>query len=286
MAFDYVPGNTFFHRLDPRVKLMYWFVVVVLTVALGSDPIFMFLLFLSVLFVVHASKIPMSRIASFLKSVWPVAVVYGIFNLLFPPAVSAFKNPWVFFYAIPPSMFPVSLEAIVWMFGAMLRFLTLLLVIRTVLMITPIRDLILAFVKFRVPPEFAMALSIGFAYVPVLIDENQKIKEAQQARGFEYEYRNPLKKFDALIRRMLVPAIFNSMRRTSDISIAIESRGFGHDLSHRTYMHELHFTQGDYAFLALMIIVVVVGVAVGNWGLNWVTYTNTVTLLKRMAGQI
>jgi len=286
VAFEYLPGNTFFHRLDPRVKLMYWFVVVVLSVALGSDPIFMFLLLLSVLLVVHASKIPMSRIFSFLKSVWPVAAVYGVFNLLFPPAASSFKNPWVFFYAIPPSMLPVSLEGIVWMFGAMLRFLTLLLVIRTVLMITPIRDLILAFVKFRVPPEFGMALSIGFAYVPVLIDENQKIKEAQQARGFEYEYRNPLKKFDALIRRMLVPSIFNSMRRTSDISIAIESRGFGHDLSHRTYMHELHFTQGDYAFLALMIIVVVAGVTVGNWGLNWVTYTNTVGLLKRIAGKI
>jgi energy-coupling factor transport system permease protein len=265
---------------------MYWFVVVVLTVALGSDPIFMFLLFLSVLFVVRASKIPMSNVASFLKSVWPVAAVYGIFNLLFPPAASTFKNPWVFFYAIPPSMLPVSLEGLVWMFGAMLRFLTLLLIIRIVLMITPIRDFILAFVRFKVPPEFGMALSIGFAYVPVLIDENQKIKEAQQARGFEYEYRNPLRKLDVLIRKMFVPSIFNSMRRTSDISIAIESRGFGHDLSHRTYMHELHFTQGDYAFLTLMIIVVVVAVAVGNWGLNWVTYTNTVTLLKHMAGRI
>jgi energy-coupling factor transporter transmembrane protein EcfT len=265
---------------------MYWFVVVVLTVTLGSDPIFMFLLLLSVLFVVHASKIPMSNIASFLKSVWPVAAVYGIFNLLFPSTVSTIKNPWVLFYAIPPSMLPVSLEGVVWMFGALLRFLILLLIIRTVLMITPIRDLILAFVKFRVPPEFAMALSIGFAYVPVLIDENQKIKEAQQARGFEYEYRNPLKRLNALIRRMFVPSIFNSMRRTSDISIAIESRGFGHDLSHRTYMHELHFTQEDYAFLTFMIIVMVVAVAIGNWGLNWVTYTNTVTLLKHMFGRI
>jgi len=260
--------------------MVYWFVVIVLTVGLGTDPVFLFLLFLSILSVTQISRIPISKVTSFLKGVAPVAVVYALFNLLFPPAASEFKNPYIFFYVIPAETLPISLEGTVWMIGAVIRFLTILLVIRTILMITPIRDLILAFVKFRLPPEFGMALSIGFAYVPVLIDENQKIKEAQQARGWKYEYRNPAKRFKALLTKMFIPSIFNSMRRTGDIAVAIESRGFGHNLAGRTYMRELRLTTGDYLFLALLMVVLAAGLVLGTWGLKWITYMNTVKLLK------
>jgi len=280
MAFEYIPGKTLFHRLDPRTKFLYWAVVITLAVGLGTDPIYTSILFLSLLLVIRLSRIPMNKVAAFLKGIVPVAGMYALFNLLFPPTATEFTMPYVFFYVIP-GLLPITLEGVIWTLGAVLRFLIILLVIRTILMITPIRDLIIALVKLKLPPEFGMALSIGFAYVPVLIDENTKIKEAQEARGWSYEYRNPAKRFNALLRQMFIPAIFNSIRRTGDIAIAIESRGFSHNVSGRTYMRQLKLTKEDYAIMCFLLVVLAGGIAVGPWGLKWAYYLNVVEVLKR-----
>jgi energy-coupling factor transport system permease protein len=278
MAFSYVPGKTLFHRLDPRTKFLYWVVVITLAVSLGTDPIFTFALFLSLLIVIRLSNISLGEVGKFLKGIAPVAGMYALFNLLFPPTTQL-SPPYVFFYLIP-NLLPITLEGIIWTFGALLRFLIILLVVRTILMITPIRDLIIAMVKLRLPPEFGMALSIGFAYVPVLIDENTKIKEAQQARGWRFEYRNPAKRFNALLRQMFIPAIFNSIRRTGDIAIAIESRGFSHNVTGRTYMRQLKYTGEDYAMMIVLIAIFIGGIAVGPWGLKWAYYLNSVEFIK------
>jgi energy-coupling factor transport system permease protein len=281
LAFEYIPGNTFFHRLDPRVKFLWWIIVMILTVGLGTDPIYLGAVFLSVFVVMWFAKIPFSKIASFLKGIAPVVAMYAIFNLLFPPIATDIQTPYVFFYLIPPRTLPISLEGCIWTIGAVMRFLMILLVIRAILMITPIRDIIITFVKLRLPAEFALALSIGFAYVPVLVDENTKIKEAQQARGWRYEYRNPAKRFNALLKQMFVPAIFNSMRRTGDIAIAIESRGFSHNIAKRTFVRQLKFTASDYAFTVILLVFLAGGLYVGTWGLHWASYVNVARMIRQ-----
>jgi energy-coupling factor transport system permease protein len=282
MAFEYVPGKSLFHRLDPRTKLFYYAAIVFLTFALDSDPIFLTALFCSVVLVIHVSNIPLNHVTSFLVSVMPVAIVYAFFNLLFPTTSSDLNTAYLLTYLIPPNGFPITLASLIWSIGAALRFLIILIVLRTVLMLTPIRDLVLSLVKLKMPPEFGMALSIGFAYVPVLTDENRKIKEAQQARGWTYEHRNPAKRFNALIRRMFIPAIFNSMRRTSDIALAIESKGFSHNIAGRTYLRELKFTNEDYLVAAILTVVMVLGIVVGPWGWKIADYLNTVEIVKSL----
>jgi energy-coupling factor transport system permease protein len=278
LAFEYIPGNTFFHRLDPRVKFLCWIVIMILTVGLGTDPIYLGVVFISVFVVMWLAKIPFSKITPFLKGITPVVAMYALFNLLFPP--TDIQTPYVFFYVIPPHTLPISLEGCIWTIGAVLRFLMILVVIRAILMITPIRDIIITFVKLKLPAEFALALSIGFAYVPVLIDENTKIKEAQQARGWTYEYRNPAKRFNALLKQMFVPAIFNSMRRTGDIAIAIESRGFSHNIAERTFVRQLKFTASDYLVTVVLLVFLAAGLYVGTWGLHWASYVNVARIIR------
>lgn len=280
MAFEYIPGKTIFHRLDPRVKLFYWIAMIALVLLVDTDPIALGFVLISIILLVKLAKISLGRIASFFKAVSPLATLYALFNLLFPPLAAEFVEPYIFFYLIPPATLPISLEAIVYMVGALFRFLIILLVIRTTLMLTPLRDLVLALVKFGLPPEFGVAMSTGFAYVPVMIDENQKIKEALQSRGWKYEFRNPLKRFDALLRKMFIPSVFNSMRRTGDIAIAIESRGFGYDIGRRTYMRVLKFTRADYVACGVLVAIVVLGFIAGPWGFRWAYYKNVVDILK------
>jgi energy-coupling factor transport system permease protein len=264
------------------VKFLWWIVVVILTVGLGTDPIYLGVVFISIFVVMRLAKIPFNKVTSFLKSMAPVVVMYAIFNLLFPPIATDVSNPYIFFYLIPPKTLPISLEACIWTIGVVLRFLMILLVIRTILMITPIRDIIITFVKLKLPPEFALALSIGFAYVPVLIDENTKIREAQQARGWRYEYRNPAKRFNALLKQMFVPAIFNSMRRTGDIAIAIESRGFSHDIAKRTFVRQLKYSVNDYLATAVLLVFLVGGLYMGTWGLRWASYINVARMIRQL----
>jgi energy-coupling factor transport system permease protein len=269
MAFEYIPGKDFLHRRDPRAKLLLAVTIVIMSVWF-TDPVWLIAVFFALVIVMRLAHIPLGKIAGFIRAISPVAAVYLLFNLIVPPVVV--PNSLVMFYFVSwtiPPLFPVSVESFVWAIGALFRFLIILTVIRTVLMLTPIRDIILALVKLRIPPEFALAVSIGLGYLPVLIDENRRIKEAQQARGWEYEFRNPAKRFSALLLKMLIPSIANSMRRTQDIATAIESRGFGFNLRGRTYLHEIKIRAGDYLLLLVLLCVLasaafVRGVVVGG----------------------
>ena len=288
MAFEYIPGDDFFHRRDPRTKIFMAISIVVMSVWF-NDPVWLISLFIFELLILKLARIPLSKIANFIKSIFPVAVMYFIFNLILPPV--RVPDPLVIFYLVFwtfPPLFPITVESVVWGIGALFRFLIILVMIRTVLMLTPIRDLILALTKLRVPPEFALAVSIGLGYLPVLIDENRRIKEAQQARGWEYEFRNPAKRFSALLTKMLVPSIANSMRRTRDIATAIESRGFGYNLRARTYLHEIKMKTGDYLvvfvfFVLLLAAAFVRGLAVGGqfvFGLGLADFQATARVVR------
>ena len=279
MAFEYIPANTFIHKIDPRIKLFYWAVTITLTLFLGTDPIFLGILFISELIVLNLARVPFKEVISFLKSTISIVIFYTIINVLYPPNANTFVNPTTLFYLYN---LPIMFESIIYAIGSTIRFLIMLLAIRTVLMITPIRDLILSLVKFKLPPEFGLALSIGFAYVPVLTAENRKIKEAQQARGLSYDTKNPIKKFDVLIRRMFIPSIFNSTRRTSDIAIAIESKGFSHDIANRTYMKELKMNKMDYFIVLVLSAFLVSGFIIGPFGLKIADTNRTIQIIKKI----
>lgn len=280
MALEYIPGQTLFHRLDPRVKLFY-FVTVMFVVASWSDPIFMATAFAAIILVLKMSQVPMTMVISFLKSLIPVATAYFLFNLFLTPH----KDPYILFYLVPPGVLPfslpVSVEAIVWSVAATLRFLSILLTVRTVLLLTPTKDVVLSLVKLRLPPEFGVALGIGFSYIPVLIDENRKIKEALQSRAWEFEYRNPLKRLNALMR-MFVPTLMSTMRRANAIAVAIEAKGFSYNVRGRTWLKELRFTAEDRWMFALLGVILILALAIGSAGIGLATYDLTTGLIRSL----
>lgn len=280
MALEYIPGQTLFHRLDPRVKLFY-FVTVMFVVASWSDPIFMATAFAAIILVLKMSQVPMAMVISFLKSLIPVVIAYFLFNLFLTPHT----DPYILFYLVPPGVLPfslpVSVEAIVWSVAATLRFLSILLTVRTVLLLTPTKDVVLSLVKLRLPPEFGVALGIGFSYIPVLIDENRKIKEALQSRAWEFEYRNPLKRLNALMR-MFVPTLMSTMRRANAIAVAIEAKGFSYNVRGRTWLKELRFTAEDRWMFALLGVILILALAIGSAGIELATYDLTTGLIRSL----
>lgn len=277
---EYIPGTSLFHRVDPRVKLLYFLTILVIAVA-WSDTILLALLFAIILIVLRVSGVSLRLVTSLIRGLSPLVVMYFAFNILF----KHFDDAYLLGYIIPPGRFwfsiPLTVEGLVWSVSAVLRFLTILIAVRTMLILTPVKDMILSFIRLGLPPEIGVAIGIGFSSIPVLIDENRKIKEAQQARGWEYEFRNPVKRLSALFK-MLVPTLMNSIRRSNALSIAIESRGFGYNIRNRTWLRELRFTTEDYWMAALLVALAITGIVTGGPGYGIATYELTSDLIIRL----
>lgn len=114
---------------------------------------------------------------------------------------------------------------------------------------------------FRVPVhEIAMMMSIALRFIPILLEETDKIMKAQIARGADFESGNLIKKAKSLVP-LLVPLFISAFRRANDLAMAMEARCYrGGD--HRTKMKPLIYKKRDglaygvvVCYLALCVVI-------------------------------
>ena len=117
--------------------------------------------------------------------------------------------------------------------------------------------------KIKVPVhEIAMMMSIALRFIPILLEETDKIMKAQLARGADLESGNIIQKAKAMIP-ILVPLFVSAFRRANDLAMAMEARCYrGGD--GRTKMKPLVYTGKDYVAYGITIAYVVVAVIVGK----------------------
>ena len=103
--------------------------------------------------------------------------------------------------------------------------------------------------KIHVPVhEIAMMMSIALRFIPILLEETDKIMKAQIARGADFENGNLIQKVKNMVP-LLVPLFISAFRRANDLAMAMEARCY-HGGDHRTRLRELKYTKLD-AFGAL-----------------------------------
>ena len=105
---------------------------------------------------------------------------------------------------------------------------------------------------FKVPVhEVAMMMSIALRFIPILLEETDKIMKAQMARGADFETGNLIKKAKNLVP-LLVPLFISAFRRANDLAMAMEARCY-HGGEGRTKMKPLVYKMRDrVAYLMLM----------------------------------
>ena len=116
---------------------------------------------------------------------------------------------------------------------------------------------------FRFPShELAMMMTIALRFIPTLMDESEKIRNAQMARGADFESGNIFRRVKSMIP-ILIPLFVSSFRKADDLATAMESRCY-HGGEGRTRMHQLRFTKSDLfalllalAFIAVLIVLLV-----------------------------
>jgi biotin transport system permease protein/energy-coupling factor transport system permease protein len=248
----YVAGDSIIHGLDPRVKIasVVGLSVVVLSGNLLTEA------FISAFLIV---LIPVSGffLGQVLKSLRPMAFFLGLLFLLH-----------LFFTegkAIPPfPLWHVSITyeglfqgvVISWRFGLLLLAASLLTMTTAPSELVSGLERILRPLKIiRLPShDIAIMISIALRFLPTFLQELERIKEAQMARGANFKSGTLLKKIKAF-RALIMPLIFNTLRRADELAMAMEGRAYRR--GPRTYIKELRMTRTDY--VALLVIMLMIG---------------------------
>ena len=238
---QYFPGNSIVHRLDPRTKLI---AVVLYIVALFLAKSFVTygIMFLLLAVSIAVSKVPVKSIFRGMKPVVFIVIFTAILNLFYTPGDTVLVRFWIF---------TITLEGVFNAFFMVVRILmliagTFLLTYTTspILLTDGLENLLGPLKKIHVPVhELAMMMSIALRFIPLLIEETDKIMSAQRARGADFESGNLIQRAKALVP-LLVPLFISAFRRADELAIAMECRCY-HGGEGRTRLRQLKYRHND-----------------------------------------
>ena len=238
---QYYQVDSIIHRLDPRVKLLATLIYVV-SLFVTNSPVGYAIAILFLVGCIALSKVPAKYVLKGLKSLVYILIFSATFILLFTGGEHI-----VFKYGI----IKISREGIYNAIEMVVR-LTLLLIGSSVMTLTTKPtdmadglEKAFGFLKvIKVPVhEMAMMISIAFRFIPILVEETDKIMKAQIARGADFESGGLIKKAKGLIP-LLVPLIISSIKRALDLATAMEARCYNGGEG-RTKMKPLKYKKCD-----------------------------------------
>ena len=247
---QHFPGNSVLHRCDPRLKLVATIAyIVVLFVAPNPLGLALSIALLAALYKV--AKIPGKLILKSLKPIVPIVLFTAVLNLFFVSGEGdpVFKLGFLTVYA--EGIRYAVLMAVRVM--ALIAGTSLLTYTTSPIVLTDaIENLLRPLAKIHFPVhELAMMMSIALRFIPTLIEETDKIMNAQKARGAQLDNGKMTERIKALVP-VLVPLFISAFRRADELAMAMECRCYrGGD--GRTRLKVLRCEKQDYIDLAVCI---------------------------------
>ena len=255
---QYYQVDSVIHRLDPRVKLL-GTLIFVISLFIANSPIGYGVAVIFLIACIAMSKVPVKYMLKGLKSIVFVLVFSAMFIVLFTSGEHI-----IFKYGI----IKISREGIFNAIEMIVRLILLLVGSSVMTLTTTPTDLAdglekaFGFLKvIKVPVhEMAMMISIAFRFIPILIEETDKIMKAQIARGADFESGGLVKKAKSLIP-LLVPLLISSIKRALDLATAMEARCYNGGEG-RTKMKPLKYKKCDY--MAYLVQAIYLAIVIGT----------------------
>ncbi len=237
------------HRLDPRVKIIG---TILFIVELFLVKHFIgFAVCAAVLAVlIGMSKVPLSYIVRGLR---PIVLI-----LLFTCVLNLFMTRGTIIFQL--GFLKVTKEGIYTACFMAIRLILLIIssslmtyTTKPIALTDGLEKLMSPLSKIGLPShEIAMMMSIALRFIPVLLEETDKIMKAQQARGADFESGGILQRAKALVP-ILVPLFVGALRIAQDLAMAMEARCYRGGKG-RTRMNEIRFRRNDYIAFVLMLL--------------------------------
>ena len=253
---QYYPGKSVLHRLDPRTKfigtLAFLISVFVFHTFLGYLVATIFLAAM-----IKLSTVPVKFIFKGLKAIVIILMITVFFNMLLTPG----EVLWKF------GILKITKEGVSLAVKMAIRLIYLVIGSSVMTLTTTpnqltdgLERLLRPLNKIHVPVhEISMMMSIALRFIPILLEETDKIMKAQMARGADFESGNFIQRAKNMVP-LLVPLFISAFRRANDLAMAMEARCY-HGGAGRTQMKPLKYASGDW--IAFGILVLYMGIAIG-----------------------
>ena len=256
---QYYQTDSVIHRLDPRVKLTATMAFIIsLFLVKNIWGYLIAALFLAA--VIKMSNVPFKFMIRGMKAIVFLLLLTVAFNLFFTPG-----EPLVQIWKLT-----ITKEGATFA-GLMAVRLTFLIIGSSVMTLTTtpnnltdgMESLMKPLGKIKVPVhEIAMMMSIALRFIPILLEETDKIMKAQIARGADFESGNIIKKAKAMVP-LLVPLFISAFRRANDLAMAMEARCYRGG-EYRTKMKPLIYKKRDFMAYGVLLVYVAVCVVIGR----------------------
>ena len=239
---QYFPGQSFIHKLDPRTKVLATIVYIVILFVVRNAWGFLLAGALMALITV-ISKIPVKVVLRGIKPLIFIILFTAFFNLFYGGGAPIFAGigwlSWLTWNGVKNAVF-MAVRIILLVVGTSFMTYT-----TSPIMLTGALESLLAPLKaVKVPVhELAMMMTIALRFIPTLVDETDKIINAQKARGADFETGNIFRRAKALIP-ILIPLIISAFRRAEELADAMECRCY-HGGNNRTKYKIFHFGGRD-----------------------------------------
>ena len=238
---QYYPVDSVLHRMDPRTKLfgtMVFIISLFLADSIGAYVIATAFLAAAI----KMSRVPFSFMVRGLKAIVFLLLISVSFNLFLTDGQVLIKLGFLRITreGLRMSCF-MGLRLIYLVIGSSIMTLT-----TTPNQLTDGLEKSLGFLKkVKVPVhEISMMMSIALRFIPILVEETDKIMKAQMARGADFESGNLIQKAKSMIP-LLVPLFISAFRRATDLAMAMEARCYRGGEG-RTKMKPLSYNRRDY----------------------------------------
>ncbi len=245
---QFMPGSSFIHKLDPRMKIILMTAIIVFIFVVKN------LLSLGLMsgFVVLSmliSRIPLRMYFKGLRAIWFLVFFTATLNMLYikgEHAVFQYRSVTIYEEALWQSGFIAIRLVMIVITSSMLTYTT------SPTDLTAAIERLLAPLKlFRVPVhELAMMMTIALRFIPTLLEETEKIMNAQKARGADMESGGIVKRAKALIP-ILIPLFISSFRRAFELATAMDCRCYTGGKG-RTRLNVLRYRFRDFFAFLLM----------------------------------
>ncbi len=253
---QYYRTESVIHRLDPRVKIVATFAFII-SLFLVKNFIGYLIAALFLCICIKLSNVPPKFIFRGMKAIFFLLIITMVFNLFLTPGI-----PVVKFWKLQITKEGIRLALLM---GIRLVFLitgsSLMTLTTTPNNLTDgLEKLLNPLKKIRVPVhEISMMMSIALRFIPILMEETDKIMKAQMARCADFESGSLITRAKSLIP-LLVPLFISAFRRANDLAMAMEARCYRGGEG-RTKMKPLIYKKRDriaYAFILLYLVLAIV----------------------------
>ena len=246
---QYYPADSKIHRLDPRTKL-FGTMIFIISLFIADNVWGYGIATAALILVIRMTRVPVRFILRGLKAVLILLLISVSFNLFLTSGRVIVKF-WIFQITEEGVRLGVfmAMRLIYLVVGSSLMTLT-----TTPNQLTDGLEKGLGFLKrVKVPVhEVAMMMSIALRFIPILVEETDKIMKAQMARGADFESGNLMQRAKAMVP-LLVPLFVSAFRRATDLAMAMEARCYRGGEG-RTKMKPLHYETGDRAAYTLLAV--------------------------------